>query len=135
MSDKFEKLSIYNVDFKLTDDDGVEHVFTFKPLPFSRFADAFDFFMKFESYNKDSEGLSDEEKGKKFIELLDKESIKILSSLLYDMVTVSYPELSKDKVENFVLSNMFSLIEPLSNVTFRQAKSNPRKAQAVLNKG
>ena len=67
-----------------------------------------------------------------FMSIFDKETVTTLSSLLFDMVSISYPDLDKMKVESFVMANMFTLIEPLSRVTFRQEKGNPRKTQAMV---
>ena len=123
MTDKFDKLSIYDIEHKIKDDDGVEHTFNFKPLPFSDYAKGFDVFSKM----SDLEGLE----GKDIIKKLDKDTINSLIALEKTMVSNSYKDLDDNKVEVFVMSNVFELIDPLSQVIFKQTKLNPRQAQKV----
>jgi len=130
---KFEKMSIYDIDWKTTDNDGEEQVFTFKPLPFSSYPKLYGLLNKLsESGIMDKEeGLSEEEQSKKFLSSLSPELVEELTFLEKEMVKNSYPELTEDKVERFVTSNAFALMEPMMNLTNRQEKANPRKVAAV----
>lgn len=126
MADKFEKMTIYDVDVKMTTDDGEEVNYSFKPLPFKYYPKAFKVFSAF-SNMKEGEDTS------KLLEALDEQMIEDLSQLIKVMVSNSYPDLSEEKVENFVISNLFQLIEPLSRVVFKQEKAEPRKVLKVQN--
>ena len=123
MSDKFEKLSIYDVDVKLNDNDGNEQVFTFKPLPFSTYPAVYDLLNKFSDMDADDD--------KAFMKVLDKETMKDLMEIELEMVQISYPDMDKGKAERFVIGNAFQLVDALVQLTFKQEKANPRKmAQA-----
>jgi len=126
MSDKFEKLSIYDVDMKLVDDDGVEQVFTFKPLPFATYPRVYDLVGKLNGLNTDDNEES-------FMKLLDKDLMDELLNVELEMVLNSYPNMDKLKAEIFVISNSFQLIEPLIAITFKQEKANPRKMSLAKN--
>lgn len=123
MSDKFEKLSIYDVDVKLNDDEGVEHNFTFKPLPFATYPRVYDLLTKFSELDADDD--------KAFMKALDKDTMRDLMDIELEMVMGSYPDMDKSKAERFVISNTFSLIETLVSLTFKQEKGNPRKVAAL----
>ena len=122
---KFENVSIYDVDFELATDNGeIEH-FTFKPLPFRLYPKAFGIFSKFSDMK--TEDAND------MLKVLDEKTLTELSAILKEMVARSYPDLSEDKVEIFVMSNLFQLIEPLSKLIFRQTQANKRKATQFQN--
>lgn len=125
MSDKWEKVSIYDVDFKIEDSDGNEQVFTFKPLPFATYPKVYDLLSKFSEFDGEDE--------KAFMKALDEKTMKDLLSVELDMVLNSYPDMDKAKAERFVLSNVFQLIEPLVSITFKQEKGNPRKMAQAKN--
>lgn len=121
MSDKFEKLSIYDVDVKLVDDDGNEQVFTFKPLPFATYPRVYDLMSKFSELDAEDE--------KSFMKVLDKDTMKDLMEIELEMVQNSYPDMDKAKAEHFVISNAFQLIDTIVQLTFKQEKVNPRKME------
>lgn len=123
MSDKWEKVSIYDVDFKIEDSDGVEQVFTFKPLPFATYPKVYDLLSKFSDI--------DSTDGKAFINSLDEKTMNNLLEVELQMVMNSYPDMNREKAERFVLSNVFDLIDPLVGITFRQEKVNARKMQSI----
>ena len=114
MADKFEKLSIYNVDFKIKDRDDLEHTFTFKPLPFSRFPEVFEVVKELQGLSK--KATSTEE----MFQYFTSEFIEKLAELEVAMVKRSYPEMDDDKVQGFVQSNLFDLVEPLVQTSFKQ---------------
>lgn len=125
MSDKWDKVSIYDVDFKLVDNDGEEQVFTFKPLPFATYPKVYDLMAKFNDVSGDDEAA--------FMKALDEKTMKDLLDVELAMVSNSYPDMDKAKLERFVSSNVFQLIEPLVSITFKQEKGNPRKMNAIKN--
>ena len=49
------------------------------------------------------------------------------------MVSKSYQELSEEKVELFVESNMFELLTPLMELMSRSDKRDQRKVQKIKN--
>lgn len=114
MADKFEKLSVYNVDFKIKDSDDLEHTFTFKPLPFNRFPEVFEVVKKLQNISKKA-GNTEE-----MFQYFTPEFITEVSDLEVAMVKRSYPEMDDDKVQGFVQSNLFDLIEPLVQTSFKQ---------------
>lgn len=121
MADKFENLSIYDVDLKLMDDNGNEQVFSFKPLPFKTYPRVYDIIGKLTEL-KDVEG-DDAFKS------LDSKTMGELMDVQLEMVLNSNIGMDKRKAEIFVASNVFSLIEPLVSLTFKQEKANPRKME------
>lgn len=128
MSDKFDKMSIYAVDWKTVNNDGEEVVFTFQPLPFKHYPRIYKVLgelQKLES-SKD-EALSDEEQSKRFLERLSPETVDELLGLELEMVRKSYPELSESRAELFVTSNVFGLVEPLVQLMGRAEKYDQRK--------
>lgn len=125
MSDKWDKVSIYDVDFKLVDNDGEEQVFTFKPLPFATYPKVYDLMAKFNDVSGDDEAA--------FMKALDEKTMKDLLDVELAMVSNSYPDMDKAKLERFVSSNVFQLIEPLVSITFKQEKGNPRKMSPLKN--
>lgn len=127
MADKFDKMSIYDIEWKTLDNEGVEQSFIFKPLPFLHYPKVYKLLNGMQSL-KFEEGLSDEDKNKKLLETITKNGLlEDLLSLEKIMVSNSYPDLKEDKVDLFVTSNVFSLMEPLFGVINRQEKTNPRK--------
>ena len=134
MIDKFDRMSIYDVDWKTTDNDGEEVSFTFKPLPFSFYPKLYGLLNKLSDSGMmdKGEGLSEEEQSKKFLSNLSPELVEELTFLEKEMVKNSYPDLTDDKVERFVTSNAFALMEPMMDLMNRQEKANPRKVQASL---
>jgi hypothetical protein len=122
MNDKFERMSIYDVDFEMTDDKGEKVNYTLKPLPFKYYPKAFAIFSKFsEAKEGDTSNI---------LQLLDEKAVQDLIDLEKVMIQNSYPDLEEKKVEYFVMSNAFELIEPLSKLIFKQSKLQPRQAQA-----
>lgn len=113
MADKFAKLSIYDVDFKLTDSDGVEHTFTFKPLPFAKYPELYDALSGLSKL----EDISDE---KSLFNKVDSDIIQKLIELEKAMVKKSYPDKDEAEIESFVQSNVFDLIEPLVESNFKK---------------
>ena len=134
MSDKWSKLSIYDVDFSLTDDDGEEHHFTFKPLPWAYYPKAFDVFGKIEASGlfESKEDMSDEDFVRHFFKSVSKDLVSELGEVCKIMVKHSYPDKKDEEIEGFVMGNLFSLIMPLSKVISRQGKQS-RKAEKSLN--
>ena len=125
MSDKFEKLSIYDVDVKLEDDEGNEHNFTFKTLPFETYPEVYDLLSKFNNLDTDDD--------KAFMKALDKSTMKDLMKIELEMVQNSYPDMDLKKAQGFVVSNVLQLIDTLVKLTFKQEKGNPRKMDAIKN--
>ena len=123
MSDKFEKLSIYDVDVRLIDDDGTEQVFSFKPLPFATYPAVYNLLTKFSDL--------DAEDDKAFMRMLDKATMKELLDIELEMVQTSYPDMDKAKAERFVVSNVFQLVDTLVQLTFKQEKGNSRKMEQI----
>lgn len=120
MSDKYEKLSIYNVDFKMEDSDGVEQVFVFKPLPFGSYPDVYDVMGTLADMEGD---------GADAFKSIDRATMKKLMDLELQMVINSDVGMDLAKAQNFVASNVFTLIEPLMGITFKQEKGNTRKME------
>lgn len=129
MSDKFDRLSIYDVDWKIVDADGKEEVFTFKPLPFKHYPKIYKVLGKFQSLKVD-ESLPEEEQGASFMENLDVGTIEELLELEKVMVKNSYPDYDDGKLERFIMGNMFELIEPLVKLMGRAEKYDKRKTDA-----
>jgi len=131
--DKWAKLSIYDVDFKITDEDGEEHNFTFKPLPWENFPQAFDTIAKIETMGlfSQKDNMTEEEAAKEFLKAVNKEVLTDLSSICKIMVRNSYPEIDEKVINSFVMGNLFQLVEPLSKVLSRQSKDK-RKANKAL---
>lgn len=125
MSDKFEKLSIYDVDIKLKDEEGVEYNFTFKPLPFATYPKVYPLLGKLTGID------FDDKDAKKVFEKFDEETVELLSKIELEMVLNSYPDMELTKAQNFVMANMFDLIEVLVNLTFKQEKGNTRKMEQI----
>lgn len=113
MADKFAKLSIYDVDFKLKDGDGVEHTFTFKPLPFKDYPKLYDVLNSLSKLD----GLDDE---KQFFNKIESSDISKIAELEKAMVKKSYPDKRDEDVENFVQSNLFDLINPLIEANLKK---------------
>lgn len=127
MADKFDKMSIYDIEWKTLDNEGVEQSFIFKPLPFLHYPKVYKLLNAMQSMKVD-ESLSDEQRKKKILEVITKDGLmEELMSLEKVMVSTSYPDLSEEKIDRFVTSNVFSLMEPLFGVINRQEKTNPRK--------
>lgn len=132
MADKWSKLSIYDVDFKLTDEDGEEHSFTFKPLPWADFPKAYDVFGKLERSGLfDADGDDDEAFARQFFEKIDSALITELASVCKVMVSNSYTHLDDKVIEPFVMANVFQLIEPLSKIITKQSKDKRKTDQAL----
>jgi hypothetical protein len=134
MADKFDSTSIYDLEWKTVDNEGVEQVFTFKPLPFSYYPKLYSLLNKLSEadlMSKKNVELPEEEQAKKFMESLSEELVQELVGLEKSMVKNSYPALSDDKVEKFVTSNAFELLEPLMSLMNRSERANQRKAKAV----
>lgn len=133
MSDKWTKLSIYDVEFELEDADGEKHVFTFKPLPWETFPDAYQALHKLNESGFFTEhgDLPEEELLQKFFQNINKELIKELSSVLKKMVENSYPDKDEDTINRFVMGNLFPLIGALMQVISRQSKDT-RKANKAM---
>lgn len=133
MTDKWSKLSIYDVDFKLTDEDGEEHNFTFKPLPWSEYPKAFQVFNNLQEvgFFNVSEDATEQELVNHFFKCVNQKLINELADVCYTLVQNSYPDKDEGQVKNFVMGNMFYLIDPLSKVISRQSKSK-RKAEKSL---
>lgn len=112
MADKFAKLSIYDVDFKLTDSDGVEHTFTFKPLPFAKYPELYDALSALSKLD----GVEDE---KEFFNNISSKDIAKITELEKEMVKKSYPDKNDDEVERFVQTNIFELVDPLVNANLK----------------
>lgn len=128
--DKFEKHSIYNVTFKLTDEDGKEESWELKPVPWSLFPKAFKLIGKM----SDLQGAEGEQDLKQLFATFDEDTVKELSEVEFAIVKNSYPEKSDADIQKFVMANMFDLIEPMVNLTFKQTKVDKRKAEAALQK-
>ena len=106
---KFSKLSIYDLDYKIKDKDGEEHTFNFKPLPFRFYPELFKILAVIQKYQGDDENA--------LFQLLSDDSMASLLNLELEMVKNSFPDLSDEDAERFVSSNCFQLIEPLLMVT------------------
>lgn len=130
--DKFEKMSIYSIDWKSIDNDGNEQVFTFKPLPFQYYPKTYDLINKLKDLKVD-ESLSEEEAGEEIMGRLNSSIVSQLVDLEKVMVSTSYPDLSEEKVELFVMSNAFNLMDPLLQLINRQETIAPRQAEAAKN--
>lgn len=130
LADKFDKTSIYDLDFKITDNDGEEQTFTFKPLPFKFYPKTYALIGKLQKLQGEK-GLSDEEQIATLIDKLDEETVALLLELEKVMVEKSYPTMDEEKIELFVTSNMFQLMEPLIQLISRQEIVNPRKADVA----
>ncbi|WP_298753000.1 hypothetical protein [uncultured Arcobacter sp.] len=128
--DKFEKHSIYNITFELENEDGTKDSFEFRPLPWKHFPKVF---KVVQTMTELTDGMDEEEKknvdAKKLFSTFDEETTTNIIDLEKVMVSTSYPEKKEEDVEKFVISNMFELIEPLINLSFKQQKANPRKAE------
>lgn len=136
MSDKFEKMSIYDLDWKTTDNDGEEQTFTFKPLPFSYYPKLYSLLSKLSEsgLTEMNDELSEEARAKKFMEALSEDLVLEIVSLEKAMVKTSYPDLLDEKIDRFVTSNAFNLLDPLMNLMSRTEKVNPRRVQNELSK-
>lgn len=117
--DKFDRHSIFDVQFKLTSDDGVEDEFVFKPLYGGDFVKAFSLMAK----------LSKKEMGddSSAAEAFDEETLSALVDLETKMVSQSYPDMPKDKVDRFVAANCFNLVEPLTKAVMKVSKVEGRR--------
>lgn len=132
MSDKFDKMSIYDVDWKTVNNDGEETVFSFKPLPFKHYPKIYKVLGRLQDLNLDGdEGLSEEDKSKKFLSSVSEDVIDELMSIELIMVKNSYPDLTDEKAELFVTSNLFQLVEPLVQLMGRAEKFDKRRVEAV----
>ena len=74
MSDKFDKMSIYDVDWKSTDNDGNEQTFSFKPLPFKYYPKIYKVISRLQDLDFD-DSLSEEDQAKQFMKNLDEELV------------------------------------------------------------
>jgi len=128
MSDKFDKMTIYDVDWKTTDNDGNEQVFTFKPLPFKYYPKTYDLLSKLQDL---SEGVLPDEADEKLFEKISGDLVGELMELEKVMLINSYPDKTEQEIELFVSSNVFQLMEPLLKLVSRQDIVTPRQAQAA----
>ena len=124
---KFSKFKILSVEYELEDNDGNMEMFNFKPLPFSLYPDVYELIQLM----SDAGLISDTMKESDFISKLNKEVIAKLTDVEFQMVKNSY-DLPDEEIQDFVGSNMFTLIEPLMSLLNRGEKSSPRKVEAAL---
>jgi hypothetical protein len=130
MADKFDKMSIYDTEWKSLDNEGVEQAYTFRPLPFKYYPKTYDLLNKLQELKVD-ESLSEQEREKAFLEKMNSDVIALLMELEKAMVKKSYPDLSEEKIELFVTSNVFLLMEPLLKLISRQEVIDPRHVTAA----
>lgn len=121
MADKFDKTSIFDVSFKMQDDEGVEQEFLFKPLMGEDFVKAFTLIAKLSEKDLDSED--------SVVKAFDENTLALLVDLETKMVSQSYPDLQKDRLSRFVASNCFQLIEPLTRAVMKVSKVEARRVQ------
>ena len=132
MSDKWKKVSIYDVDLTIVDNDGEEQHFTFKPLPWSHFAAAYDVILGIQRIQPTgADKMSEDEANNYLMANLSKELIQKMSEVLLAMVMNSYPDLDAKTAEGFVMANLFNLVGVLGDVVSRQS-TNTRKAAKAL---
>lgn len=129
MSDKFDKMSVYDYVWKTEDDDGEEQVFTFKPLPFKMYPKIYKILSELQDLK-----VEDDSDGKEFLKVMtNKNLIEELLVLEKEMVLTSYPDLSEEKVERFVSSNVFELMTPLIALMSKAEKVDKRRTDKAKN--
>lgn len=132
---KWDAVSIYDVDFDIEDSDGNKHSFTFKPLPWAYYPKAYNVLgdLSNSGIMDITEGLSSEEYAKEFFSKMSEKLITEFSAVCFFMVKNSYPEKDDASIERFVMGNLFALITPMSKLISRQGKDKRKADQALAN--
>jgi hypothetical protein len=74
--------------------------------------------MKIFMGQEETEGLTEAEKNQKFFDKLNEETIADLHSMLVETFVKSYPQDSKDEIDEFVSQNLIALMPALIEVNF-----------------
>ena len=131
---RFDSFIARPIQVKITNDDGVENSFDISPLPFRYMGDIFELMRKMTKAGVGDVAkradLSDEEKSRTMLEILDKETITRMGTLVIESLKISYPKEDPDKIEAFAskyLMNLFSSVMEVNS--FGSSMEDQKKAK------
>ena len=118
---KFKRHISAGKDVKIKNETGEEDVFHISPLPYEVLGDFFGLMKAFGKVDfKEIESIEDEGvKASRMLDLFDKDTVSLMSNLVFISLETSYPEEPKDQLKCFVTGNLMKLLPEVIEVNTR----------------